>query len=186
LKRVRRGGAYYRICGPDWEHADDTSYAKGAGGRWNPRGEFGALYLNAGIEAAFANARRFIESRFGATATPEDVEPAFLPQLQEFSVASARFVDAVSLEGRTLLGLSDYAPGAGHEACLAVARSAYADGERGIASLSAVAPDHEELAIFDTFATALAKIHGSRKQFTEWYSPHVTSVPSTSAKRRRR
>ncbi|MBV8709252.1 MAG: RES domain-containing protein, partial [Acidobacteriaceae bacterium] len=54
---VHRSGFYYRVVAPNWVNPADTSYSKRQGGRWNPPGEFGALYLNADVHVAAANAR---------------------------------------------------------------------------------------------------------------------------------
>jgi RES domain-containing protein len=169
-KRVRRGGTYYRICGPDWTDPADTSYAKRTGGRWNPPGEFGALYLSGSLQGARANARRFIVRQYGATALLEDLNPEYLPDAQAFSVSSTMFIDAITPGGRRALRLTELdGVDADQVAYQAVARQAYADGERGIASASALG-DHafEELAIFDSFAPKIARA-ARRTSFAAWY-----------------
>jgi len=57
LRHVHREGVYFRVCDPDWTDCGDTSHNRRMGGRWNPRGRFGALYLNATREVAAANQR---------------------------------------------------------------------------------------------------------------------------------
>jgi hypothetical protein len=47
---------------PEWVDCGDMSFSK-IGGRWTPRGEFGALYLNATIRVAAAQARHQHEGR---------------------------------------------------------------------------------------------------------------------------
>jgi len=169
-KRVRRGGTYYRVCGPDWADPADTSYAKRAGGRWNPPGEFGALYLNGSLECARMNARSFIARQFGATALFEDINPEYLPDVQLFAIEYATFIDAVARAGRRALRLPEHGGAAAdYAACQAVARQAYADTERGVASATALG-DHafEELAIFDSCASAIARAT-KRRNFATWY-----------------
>lgn len=171
-KRVRRSGIYYRVCGTMWKDAADTSYSKCVGGRWNPRGFFGALYLSASLEGARANARQFVTKRLGPGITIEDVNDAFLPDVVEFSIAATAFVDAITEQGRRRLGLpTNDRAGENHSACRRIAREAYDDGERGIAARSALdGPVLEELAVFDAHLAATATM-GSRRRFPEWYPP---------------
>lgn len=49
--------------------------------RWNPPGEFGALYLNATSQRRWANAQRHVESILGTVGTLYDLLPALRPQL---------------------------------------------------------------------------------------------------------
>lgn len=181
---VTRGGAYYRVCGPNWVDPSDTKYAKDSGGRWNARGEFGALYLCANLEAAYGNALRFLRKIFGAAAEPEDVQDAYLPVLQRFAVKPTVWVDLTTAATRVDVGLlASYAEGEGYTACVAVARNAYASGERGIVTMSAVAAQGEELAIFDRHVAGIAAIDGDRKRFVDWYHPTtiVAKLDSPSA-----
>jgi RES domain-containing protein len=168
---VRRAGQYYRICGAEWGSADDTSYSKAHGGRWNPKGEFGALYLNRTLNAAHANARRWIAENLGPTIKPEDVAPAYQPHVQRFRVKASNFVDAVTKEGRKALNLLPAASGAAdHRRCHAIARKAYANKVPGVACICAAINKGEELAIFDTHAQTLAKTIGDRVPFAAWQS----------------
>ena len=169
--RTRRGGAYYRVCDPSWEDPGDTSFSKSAGGRWNAKGEFGALYLNATIEVAAANARRSLRQHFGDVVTFSDIRPERRPDLQVFTVRSHLFVDAISDKGLSALALPDsYPRGATKAACQAVSRILYRAHEAGIAVRSAVAHSGEELAIFDTHVRQLAKMkRNGRISFPSWY-----------------
>jgi hypothetical protein len=177
---ITRGGAYFRVCGPTWTDPSDTTYAKDSAGRWNARGEFGALYLCANVEAAYGNALRFLRKVFGPAAEPEDIQEAYLPVLQRFAVKSTEWVDLTTATTRNNVGLlAGYAQGEGHPECVAVARNAYTAGERGIVTVSAVAGEGEELAIFDRHVTAIAKIDGNRQRFADWY--HPTVVPTLGA-----
>ena len=54
------GATYWRVVGEGWTDAADTSYSKKFGGRWNPSGTFGVLYLNAAMATAKANAVRHL------------------------------------------------------------------------------------------------------------------------------
>jgi RES domain-containing protein len=170
VKRVRRGGSYYRVCGPDWNDPSDTEYSKVEGGRWNPKGEFGALYLNGSVAVARENALRFLRENFGPDVMPEDIDDAFLPALQEFAVEEAEFVDAVTRGGRAELGLPiEDATGLAHARCQAIARAAYRDGAKGVACETATAVAGEELVIFDRHSS-LVTMKGKRKRFRDWFS----------------
>jgi RES domain-containing protein len=170
LKHIRRHGTYYRVCKPEWADCSDTSYAKRFGGRWTPPEEFGALYLCATIEIAAAVARAH---HAGRAIGVFSLRPSRRPQLQSFTVTEGQFVDVVTNEGVAAAGLpSTYPYGADHKACWAVARQAYAAGERGIACRSAAecGPDFwlgEELAVFDN--APMPKSAGRRRSFSQWY-----------------
>lgn len=172
FEHLRRGGRYYRVTDPAWTDPSDTSYAKQSGGRWNEpdrdgRPGFGALYLNRSVDAARANARRHAYESFGALI--EDLMPARLPDLQQYDVSDADFVDAATPAGVAKLGLAaSYPEQIPHPPCQGIAAAAYAQNERGIVPLSAVAPGEEELVIFDRDVPKLAaKIQ--RDPFASWF-----------------
>lgn len=165
---VRRGGAYYRVCDPAWADPADTTYSKRHGGRWNPAGEFGALYLNASVAAAVANARRSLRLQFGDAVTFDDLQPHALPELAHFSVRSREFADAVTAEGLRHLELPvSYPEACERSRCARVARELYRAGEAGVAARCAPLPDEEELAIFDTHVRSARLL--SREVFARWY-----------------
>lgn len=170
LPHVKRGGTYYRGLGPmsAWSGTpDDTSYSKNSGGRWNPRGEFGALYLGASVEVAYANGLKILAEMLAPATTPDDVDAPSIIEAQEFTIVESQSVDAVTDQGRAALKLTrDSAKGTGYDRTQAIAREAYANDENGIACVSAVEANGEELAIFDSHAGALAKIKGNRVKFT--------------------
>ncbi|HZY98758.1 MAG TPA: RES family NAD+ phosphorylase [Candidatus Baltobacteraceae bacterium] len=185
LPHVSRGGTYYRICGPDWEDPSDTQYSKDFGGRWNANGSYGALYLNQNLDGARANAQRFIANQFGPDILPEDIDPAFLPDAAVFTVESTPFVDAVTADGRKALGLAvRYAQNAGHAQCQAIGAQAYAAKEDGIATLSAVTAQSEELVVFDRAVKAIVR-SGKRTRFAGWY-PSAAAAPTQPAPSPRR
>jgi RES domain-containing protein len=167
--RITRGGTYYRVCRADWKNPALSAYSKRAGARWNPPGESGALYLNASIAVAAANAKRSVQQEFGGFATFADLRRDRLPDLQSFTVQNHRFVDAISATGLAALGLSvAYPVDCDHRRCQAVARGLYAAGEAGVAALSAVAIG-EELAIFDSHKRLARRKRGGRTRFAQWY-----------------
>jgi RES domain-containing protein len=173
FSHVRRGGTYYRVCDPSWPDASDTSFSKTSGGRWNPpdrpgRPGFGALYLNATLAVARANARRHVLASFGA-AIDDLVDDDHRPELQQYEVAESDFVDAVTPVAVAALGLAPSYPSAiPHPPCQGIAEEAYAQGEHGIVPRSAVSPGDEELVIFDRAVHALAA-KTARVKFTSWY-----------------
>jgi RES domain-containing protein len=173
---VRRGGTYCRVVDPTWSDPSDTSYSKRLGGRWNEpdrpgRPGFGALYLNATLEVARANAVRHLQSQFGSGVILDDFVDSALPQLQYYDVRPTDFVDAVNPIPVQALGLAARYPSEiPHPPCQGIAAAAYAAGEHGIAVLSAVgtAPTDEELVVFDQDVVAIAK-KTRRLDFGDWY-----------------
>jgi hypothetical protein len=171
FRHVVRAGTYYRVCGPDWKDPADTEYSKRFGGRWNAAGTFGVLYLNRSLSGARAYARHFIASQFGPSIFPEDISPAHLPEAVAFEIDETKFVDAVSDVGRTALRLEvRYEQGEGYDDCQRAGRDAYAAGENGIATKSAVIEKSEELGIFDRVANRIVRL-GRRQQFLDWRTP---------------
>jgi len=180
MKRIRhlvRSGRYYRVCDPHWQDCMDVSFSKTYGGRWNPPGEFGALYLCRTLVVAAANARanfaREIHSLY-------DLKPQFRPVVIEVTIPTPperAFVDAVTGAGLAALGLPEAYPLARgipvtHHVCRRIGRAAYARAERGIACRSAAEAGQgpwpgEELALFDRSA-GLAR-RGRRRTFSDWY-----------------
>jgi len=167
---LERGGTYYRVCDPSWRDPADTSFSRRYGGRWNPPGAFGALYLNADIAVAAANARRSLASVFGDAVAFADIRPERRPDLQLFTVTASPFVDAVTPKGIAALGLPGaYPAGCGHDACRTIARELHAAGESGIAARSGALAGGEELAIFDTHAALARRQRHGRRKFAAWY-----------------
>jgi RES domain-containing protein len=176
FSHLRRGGVYYRVCDPSWTDPSDTSFSRKAGGRWNApdrpgRPGFGALYLNRSLDAARANARRHSIASFGATL--DDLADEHLPDLQNYDVTEADFVDAVTSSAVEALGLAaSYPTMIPHPPCQGIAEDAYAKGEHGIVALSATstaaAMGEEELVIFDRDVDLLAT-KTVRAKFVSWY-----------------
>lgn len=171
VQRLARGGTYYRVCGPDWNDPSDTEYSKAHGGRWNAPGAFGALYLNQNVKGARANARRWIERHFGAAVLPEDIAEAFLPDVATFHVETGAFVDAVTDRGRRGLGLpARYPSGEGYPRCRAIGARLYRAKGLGIATVSAVTTQSEELIVFDSAVKRVTNV-GPRRRFADWFTP---------------
>lgn len=165
---ARRGGEYYRVVAPEWTEPLDTAYSKAFGGRWNPPGEFGALYLNVNVQVAAANARA---QHAGRALKLFDLVPSARPELVTVEVPPLDVVDAVSPAGVAALGFAEGFPfGIPWPPCQAIAREARADGISGVAcrSNAEATPTRvvgEELAIFEGFAVA----QRGRRPFAVWY-----------------
>ena len=166
---VKRGGRYWRIVDPDWRDPADLSYSRKFGGRWNPPGEFGALYLNATLSVAAANAR---ERNAGRALKIFDLLPAAQPHAVAFDVTPVRALDVVSVVGIADVGLPQQYPfGVGWPPCQAIARAARVAGTLGVACRSAAEATTtwtvgEELALFE--GDLRVQIF-ERREFARWY-----------------
>jgi RES domain-containing protein len=172
MRHLARGGIYLRVVDPAWSDPLDASFSRRGGGRWNPPGAVGALYLCRDAETARANARRLLE---GQPFTFDDLIPERLPALVEAQVPVAQYVDAVSARGLASLDLPASYPRdargrvVGHARCQAIGSAAWDAGEPGVACRSAAPdapPDGEELALFDR-GVRLGR--GRRQRFDRWY-----------------
>ena len=173
MRRIRRGGAYFRIADPEWAEPLDATHATQRGGRWNPPGSFPVLYLNRDLKTARANvARKFAGLPYG----PETLRPGTAPLLIETAVAHADFVDVVTNEGCVAVGLPETYPlyrngrAVGWDRCQPIGLQAWGAGEVGIACRSAATRDRtgEELALFrrpGQVALGVAR----RFLFEEWF-----------------
>lgn len=173
LREVRGTGTYYRIFKSGWRDPLDPSFSLARGGRWNPPGAFGAVYLCATIEVAAANARA---QHAGRAIGLFDLQPSRRPSLLQVHVPDGAVLDVVTDAGVRAAGLPlQYPSGVGHERCRAIGREAYAQPTlNGIACRSAAEAKlghwiGEELAWFDR-AAALHE-NGPRRAFAHWY-PH--------------
>ncbi len=171
MRRAIRRGTYYRVFKPKWSDPLDTAYSKRFGGRWNAPAAFGALYLNATIEVAAANAR--MQHR-GRALGLFDLLPSARPSLLQVHIPSSHVLDVVSPHGVRAVRLpATYPFGVTQERCRPIGARAYAMAElRGIACRSSAeaAPTSwlgEEVAWFDR--SPRPKENGSRRAFEEWY-----------------
>jgi RES domain-containing protein len=169
MRRIGRGGPYYRVCKPDWADCSDTGFSQIRGGRWNAPGEHRVLYLNRTIRMAALQAH---DNFRGEAHELFDLRPERRPHLQAFEVPRTEYVDVVTDEGVRALDLPEaYPVGAGWDVCQVVGREVYAAGERGLACRTACEgggdPDHEELALFDRDGQPARP--GQRWTFAEWF-----------------
>jgi RES domain-containing protein len=168
-RTTRRGGLYYRVAAPEWIDPANTEYSKQHGGRWNPASEFGALYLNATVHVAAANAR---SRHAGRAIKLFDLLPKARPDLVTFEIPIDEVLDACTLEGIAALGFAENFPyGVLWPKCQAVAREAHAAELSGIASRSnaeatATASVGEELTLFEE---VIVPAPSARRPFEQWY-----------------
>ena len=138
------------------------------GGRWNPRGAFGALYLNADLRVAAANARA---RHAGRAIKLFDLRPEARPELVTVDVPTANFVDALSSEGVKARGFAESFPfDVAWQSCQAIARDAHEAGIAGVAARSnaeatATTNVGQELAVFEGINVSLRQ----RRAFEAWY-----------------
>lgn len=173
-RQTTRSGAHHRLADPAWADPLDTSYSERVGGRWNPAGAFGALYLNRGERMARLQAdHRLVGQPFGI----EDLDPLEQHDLIEVEVGEVAVVDCVSEAGLLAAGLPASYPrdarGATvtHRRCQAVGATAQAAGLDGVAcrsALPAASPADEELAVFEPPARERVRIV-ARRVFSDWY-----------------
>jgi hypothetical protein len=171
---VRRGGAYNRLAEPAWTDPLDTSYSKARGGRWNPPGAFGALYLNRDVRVARLRVEHALADQpYGV----EDLDEAELHDLVELEVPDQAWLDCVSDSGLAAVGLpASYPrhPGGSpveHPECRPVGQAAFNRGLPGLACRSAAhgatAAD-EELAVFARAGAPTVTMTG-RRAFADWF-----------------
>ena len=187
MRHVERGGLHFRVCDPSWKDPLDTSFAKSHGGRWNPVGSFGVVYLCATISVAAGNARRAYD---GEIATLFDLLPEQRPDLQVVTITPIRVVDAATDAGLRSLRLPLASPRAPWGRCQAIGMRAYERGENGIACRSADATgqtnitiEGEELMIFDRAVRYVTRLE--RVPFAQWYPVEVGETPKWAKRRLR-
>ncbi len=133
---MRRGGEYLRVAKPAWADPFDTTFSRRAGGRWNPPGSFGALYLNRDARTASANARRFLAEQGGFSLW--DLRPERRPVAVRCTVSPRLLVNAVTATGLGAIGLpAEYPWRVGWDRCQTVGAGLQKAGEKGIAARSA-------------------------------------------------
>lgn len=171
MRHVTRQGRYWRVADPNWSDPFSPEYARKRGGRWNPPGAFGVVYLNASRPGARAQVLQKLEPR---GIHPEDLDPTAGPALVGAEIPSDRYVDAVTDAGLRALGLpTSYPLDAGgrtvsHSACQPIGQRVHEANEPGVACRSAARaapPGGEELAYFGG-----AKLRALQVEpFADWF-----------------
>jgi hypothetical protein len=173
-RTIRRGGAYNRLAEPSWTDPLDTSYSKQRGGRWNPPGSFGVLYLNRDLRMARLQVQHKLRGQpYGVGDLDEDEQH----DLVGVEVVERGWLDCVTAPGLEAVSLPPTYPRhpngrpVRHETCQLVGRAGFSDGRPGIACRSAAGgatPTDEELAVIDRDVNAAVRITG-RQPFAEWF-----------------
>lgn len=171
-RRVRRGGEYLRVANPTWSDPFDSAFSQRAGGRWNPPGSFGALYLNRDIRTASANARRFVAEQGGFSLF--DLKPERRPVAVCCTVSPRLLANVVTETGLGAVGLpAEYPWQVGWDRCQPIGVGLRAAGEVGIAARSAAEcarPGQwvgEEVVLFEPVREVR---RGRVLGFDQWYS----------------
>ncbi len=171
---VLRGGLYYRLAEPDWSDPLDSSCTQAAGGRWNAPGAFPAIYLNDTVTTARL---QVLHKLAGLPYGPEDLNPDEQHDLVSVDVPKSAYLDSVSDNSLTRLGLPVSYPRhangrtVSHATCQALGQHAWNDGLPGIACRSAAtgaAGTNEELAFFDR-AHQPRLTATARTSFANWW-----------------
>jgi hypothetical protein len=171
VRSLTRSGTYLRVFKPEWSDPLDTTPSRIHGGRWNPPGGFGALYLCRDRSVAAASARA---QHAGRAVGLFDLKPKRRPRLLQVHVPRSVCLDVVSAAGLAELHLPHIFPfDVGHPRCQRIGMRAYRSAAyRGIACRSAAEcrPTGwvgEELAWFDSSAALIE--NGPRQDFATWY-----------------
>jgi RES domain-containing protein len=173
-RTIRRGGAYNRLAEPSWADPLDTGHSRQRGGRWNPPGSFGVLYLNRDLRMARL---QVLHKLRGQPYGIEDLDENEQHDLVSVEVEERAWLDCVTASGLAAVGLPATYPRhpngrpVRHATCQPIGQAAFDDGRPGIACRSAAAdatPSDEELAVFDRDANASVRMSG-RQPFSEWF-----------------
>jgi RES domain-containing protein len=175
VRTIERGGEYLRVADPTWRDPLDGSHAARTGGRWNPAGSFGCVYLCASLAVARANVyRKLRDQPYG----PEDLDPQTAPVLIATRVSGARYADLLTARGLESAGLpATYPRDSGGRRiswsrCQRVGLAAWDEGLPGLACRSAaprvpsVGRESEELAFFIRGRRLRVR---SRRRFDDWF-----------------
>lgn len=173
-RTIRRGGSYNRLAEPAWTDPLDTSYSRERGGRWNPPGSFGVLYLNRGLRMArLQMVRKLSGHPYGV----EDLDEAEQHDLVDVEVAERKWLDCVTAPGLESVRLPVTYPRhrngqpVRHAHCQPAGEAAFDDGRSGIACRTAAADassTDEELGVFDRDVAANVQMT-DRHPFAEWF-----------------
>jgi len=171
---VRRGGSYNRLAEPSWADPLDTSYSQQWGGRWNPPGSFGVLYLNRDLRMARL---QVLHKLRGQPYGVEDLDESEQHDLVDVEVGERAWLDCVTAAGLEAVGLPVTYPRHRNgrpvrpATCQPVGQAAFDDGRPGIACRSAAtgaSPTDEELGVFDRGADTGVGMTG-RQPFADWF-----------------
>jgi RES domain len=173
-RTIRRSGSYNRLAEPAWADPLDTSYSRLRGGRWNPAGSFGVLYLNRDVRMARLQIQHKLSGQpYGV----EDLDESEQHDLVDVEVAERDWLNCVTAPGLEAVGLPPTYPRhrngrlVRHADCQPVGQAAFDDGRPGIACRSAATDaslTDEELGVFDRDVETSVQMTG-RHPFAEWF-----------------
>jgi RES domain-containing protein len=173
-RTIRREGSYNRLAEPSWADPLDAAYSARDGGRWNPPGGFGVLYLNRDVRVARL---QVLHKLRGQPYAVEDLDEAEQHDLVSVEIAARNWLDCVTDSGLEVVGLPVTYPrhpnnrGVRHATCQQVGQAAFDDGKPGVACRSAAIDalqTDEELAIFDREVSSSVRMSG-RQSFADWF-----------------
>ena len=173
-RTVRRSGTYNRLAEPSWADPLDTSHSQLRGGRWNPPGSFGVLYLNRDLRMARL---QVLHKLSGHPYGVEDLDESEQHDLIDVEVAERDWLDCVTAAGLESVGPPVTYPRhrngrpVRHADCQPVGQAAFDDGRPGIACRSAAtgaSSTDEELGVFDRGADTGVRMTG-RQPFADWF-----------------
>jgi hypothetical protein len=169
------GHVWLRVADSSWHDPLDVSWARRSGGRWNPAGSFGVLYLNEDLDTARAQIAALLEPW---PAHPEDLreDAPFVLVMARLPIRQ-RVADALSDRGVEALGLPLTYPldEAGrtiaHEVCQPIGVAVHESGLRGVWYRSAKASHSgaHELAWFPVEGGRAPRKVGDAVSFRRWW-----------------
>jgi RES domain len=173
-RTIRRGGSYNRLAEPSWADPLATNYSTDRGGRWNPPGSFGVLYLNRDLRVARLQVQHKLRGQpYGV----EDLDESEQHDLVEVEVAERDWLDCVTAAGLQAVGLPETYPRhrngrpVRHVDCQPIGQLAFEDARPGIACRSAAtgaSPTDEELGVFDRDVDTSVQMTG-KHLFADWF-----------------
>lgn len=173
-EKLPSSAEWFRICDRSWNDPTDDSFARAAGGRWNPPDSWRTLYVSADEVTSRLNLDRFI-ARWPYE--PEDLDDRSGPDLavlvlpRDQSVADVHTMDGVAAVGLPRTYPLDSGGGlVGHERCRQVGSDVHAAGLRGVHCRSAVTTHGagRELAWFPATSRSRARL-ARRIRFNDWF-----------------
>ena len=142
--RLPDGRAWLRVADATWTDPLDATYARAAGGRWNPPGSFDTLYLNGDVATARLQLERML---VGSPVRSEDLDDDAYVLVAATLPRSQVCAEATTTAGLRALGLAESYPLAeagdeiGREACQQIGVRVRDSGLRGVWCRSACTPD---------------------------------------------
>lgn len=156
------GRVWLRVADPEWTDPLDPSYAGEHGGRWNPPGEFAALYLNADVVTARMQIERMLA---GSPVHLDDLDDGAYVLVAATVPRAQSCADATTPAGLRALSLPETYPRdgrgreVGHALCQTAGARVHQARLRGVWCRSACTEDGRgrELAWFPATTRSVAR-----------------------------